>query len=118
LKNQVVLDNRRDVPEATIRRLPVYRHYLKQLESEGVVCVSCTQIANWLSFSPIQVRKDIEFTGVEGKPKIGYELKDLIAHIENFLCFNTKNEAVLIGAGHLGYALLGYHGFKENSDLK
>lgn len=113
MKNQVVLDSRRDVPEATIRRLPVYRHYLKQLESEGVVCVSCTQIANWLSFSPIQVRKDIEFTGVEGKPKIGYELKDLIAHIENFLCFHTKNEAVLIGAGHLGYALLGYHGFKE-----
>ncbi|MDD3923021.1 MAG: redox-sensing transcriptional repressor Rex [Endomicrobiaceae bacterium] len=113
MKNQLVLKNTKDVPEATIRRLPVYHHYLKQLENDGVVSVSCTQIANWLDFNPIQVRKDIEFTCVEGKPKIGYELKDLIAHIEEFLCFHIKNEAVLIGAGHLGYALLGYHGFKE-----
>ncbi|MBQ4178809.1 MAG: redox-sensing transcriptional repressor Rex, partial [Elusimicrobia bacterium] len=47
------------------------------------------------------------------KPKRGYNLKKLISAIEKFLGFYTKNEAVLIGAGHLGYALLGYHGFKE-----
>lgn len=101
------------VPEATLRRFPIYHHFLKQLEANGLVDVSCTQIANELELSPIQVRKDIEFTGIEGKPKIGYNLKDLINHIENLLGFHINNEAVLVGAGHLGYSLLGYHGFKE-----
>ena len=83
------------------------------MESDGVKEISSAQIAKFLGFNTIQVRKDIEATKIEGKPKRGYNLKKLISAIEKFLGFYTKNEAVLIGAGHLGYALLGYHGFKE-----
>ena len=108
-----VLNNKKEVSEATLRRFPFYHHYLKQLESEGVSEVSSAQIAKFLGFKTIQVRKDIESTNIEGKPKRGYNLKKLISHIEKFLGFHTKNEAVLVGAGHLGYSLLGYHGFKE-----
>jgi len=108
-----VLNKKKDISEATLRRFPFYHHYLKQLESEGVSEISSAQIAKFLGFNTIQVRKDIEATNIDGKPKRGYNLKKLIAHIEKFLGFCTKNEAVLIGAGHLGYSLLGYHGFKE-----
>lgn len=113
LKNQSVFDSTSDFSEPTLRRLPVYLQYLKTLETRNVSVVSCSQIAMDLNLNPIQVRKDIETTGVAGKPKVGYELKELIANIEKFLCCHIKNEAILVGAGHLGYALLGYHGFKE-----
>jgi len=113
LKNQDILTTMNDFSEPTLRRLPIYLQYLKGLESKNIQSISCSQIANDLNMNPIQVRKDIESTGVAGKPKVGYELKELIANIEKFLCCHIKNEAILVGAGHLGYALLGYHGFKE-----
>lgn len=113
MKKRTISDNKKDVPEATLRRLPLYHRYLKQLETEGVNKVSCTQIAKKLGLKTIKVRKDIEFTKIEGKPRIGYNLKNLIKHIENLLGFHLNNEAILIGAGHLGCSLLGYHGFKE-----
>ena len=113
MKNQDILNVMNDFSEPTLRRLPIYLQYLKGLESKNIQSISCSQIANDLNMNPIQVRKDIESTGVAGKPKVGYELKELIANIEKFLCCHIKNEAILVGAGHLGYALLGYHGFKE-----
>lgn len=113
MKRKSVLYNKKEASEATLRRLPFYHHYLKQLEAEGIKEISSAQIAKFLGFKTIQVRKDIESTKIEGKPKRGYNLKKLISAIEKFLGFYTKNEAVLVGAGHLGYALLGYHGFKE-----
>lgn len=112
MKNKSIC-NKKEVSEATLRRLPFYHHYLKQLEEDGVEEISSAKIAKFLGFKTIQVRKDIEFTNVEGKPKRGYNLKNLITHIEKFLGFYTNNEAVLVGAGHLGYSLLGYRGFKE-----
>ena len=48
-----------------------------------------------------------------GRPKIGYNREHLIADIKNFLGYGNSNDAVLIGAGKLGRALLGYSGFAE-----
>ncbi len=113
MKNNKSLCNKKAISEAALRRLPFYHHFLKQLECDGVKEISSAQIAKCLGFNTIQVRKDIEITDIKGKPKRGYNLKNLIEHIEKFLGFYIKNEAVLVGAGHLGYALLGYQGFKE-----
>ena len=113
MKKKSVPYNKKGISEATLRRFPFYHHYLKQLENYGVSEVSSAQIAKFLGFKTIQVRKDIEVTKIEGKPKRGYNLKKLISAIEKILGFYARNEAVLVGAGHLGYALLGYHGFKE-----
>lgn len=48
-----------------------------------------------------------------GRPKIGYNRAALVADIEQFLGYGNTNDAVLIGAGKLGRALLGYSGFAE-----
>ena len=48
-----------------------------------------------------------------GRPKIGYNRRDLINDIEQFLGYDNTNDAVLIGAGGLGGALMGYTGFAE-----
>ena len=99
--------------EPTLRRLPVYHHYLKKAQELGIKFISSTQIAAEFSASPVQVRKDLEATGIEGKPKVGYEVSSLLLAIEQFFGWKKLNLAVLVGAGHLGYALLGYKGFKD-----
>ena len=101
------------VPEPTLRRLPLYHRYLKGLLAKGADRVSCTDIGLELKLDPTQVRKDLEFTGVAGRPRVGYPLADMIEGIENFLGWNNVNEAFLVGAGNLGAALMGYRRFAE-----
>jgi redox-sensing transcriptional repressor len=101
------------IPEPSLRRLSIYYHLLQAMTLTGVKNVSCTQIAAALSLDPTQVRKDIETTGMAGKPKVGYPLTALVRWIETFLGLNHSNEAVLVGVGSLGSALLGYDKFRR-----
>jgi redox-sensing transcriptional repressor len=79
----------------------------------GIPHVSCSAIARALNLDPTQVRKDIEVTGIVGKPKVGYTTVILIRWIEDFLGWNNSKEAFLVGAGSLGSALLGYGKFRQ-----
>jgi len=102
------------IPEPTLRRLPIYYQYLKKMCNEQKIeYISATQIGGDLNIIPIQVRKDLEITDAVGKPKLGYNVIELMYAIENFLGWNNTTEAFLVGAGNLGSALLGYNGFKE-----
>ena len=103
-----------DIPEASLRRLPIYYRCLQEMVTAGVGNVSCTTLARTLGLDPTQVRKDIEMTGMAGKPKVGYPLAELVPWIENFLGWNCPKEAVLTGAGSLGTALLGYRKFRSH----
>src|SRR4051794_13462981 len=103
----------RTIPEASLRRLPIYHHLLQEMMLTEVTNVSCTAIAAALNLDSTQVRKDIEATGIVGKPKVGYPLVVLTRWIENFLGWNNTNIAVLAGTGSLGSALLGYERFRQ-----
>ncbi|MDR1352483.1 MAG: redox-sensing transcriptional repressor Rex [Treponema sp.] len=96
----------------SIRRLPSYLHIIKQLQREGDDYISGTVIAQELNLEPIQVRKDVALTGITGKPKKGYPISALITAIERFLCWNSIKDAVLVGAGNLGTALIGHREFQ------
>ena len=98
----------------TIRRLPSYLRLAKELLKTGESFVSATYFAEILDIDSIVVRKDIASTGSLGKPRIGFEILELINNIENFLGWNNPTEAFLVGVGHLGSALLGYSGFGDN----
>ncbi len=97
----------------TLRRLPKYIHLLKKMKQNNVKYVSATLIARELEIEAIQVRKDLSITGIVGKPKIGFGLNELILGIEKFLNWNIKEDAVLIGVGALGKAIIGYENFKN-----
>lgn len=100
--------------KATLRRLPSYLRYLYRLDKESVPTVSSTTIANGLGLNPVQVRKDIALvSSVAGKPKTGYATKELIADLESYLGYNNTRDAVLVGVGGLGRAILGYDGFRN-----
>ncbi|MBU0550096.1 redox-sensing transcriptional repressor Rex [Myxococcota bacterium] len=103
----------RSVPEPTLRRLPCYIHVLKKVEQLGRQSVSTSDISRELKLDPTQVRKDLSYTGIVGKPRVGYPLKDLIEAIEHFLGWDECTHACLVGVGHLGKALLGYNRFGE-----
>lgn len=75
--------------------------------------VSCTTIGRDLKFVPVQVRKDLQFTGVIGKPKVGYSVTELVVAIESFLGWDVVNQAVLVGVGNLGTAILGHERFSQ-----
>lgn len=101
------------IPQASLRRLPLYHHYLVDLQAKGVARVSTSLIGRELNLVPVQVRKDLQYTGIVGKPKTGYEVDELIHTIESFLGWNNVNEAFLVGAGNLGTALLGHERFSR-----
>ena len=100
------------IPKATLGRLPQYLQYLRSLP-ESHSTISATAIAKGLSLGDVQVRKDLAAVSGAGKPKIGYELSRLIADIEKHLGYESLTNAVLVGAGKLGRALLDYDGFEE-----
>ena len=103
-----------NVSKATIGRLPAYLRYLKEKELAGERTISSTAIAEDLKLNAVQVRKDLaEISTVAGKPKLGFEIADLIADINRFLGYDNVTDAVLVGAGGLGHALVGYGGFKN-----
>ncbi len=102
------------IPEPTLRRLPIYYQYLKKWHAETHLdYISSNQIGADLNVLPIQVRKDLEVTEAVGKPKLGYNVAELISTIEAFLGWDNTTDGYLVGVGNLGSALLGYQGFKE-----
>ncbi len=101
------------IPKATLGRLPMYLQYLKSLTVDQIRTISSTTIAKHLSLGEVQVRKDLASVSGRGKPKIGYEINKLISDIENQLGYTGFTNAVLVGAGKLGKALLDYDGFEE-----
>ena len=100
--------------KSTLKRLPFYLDLLKQKREQSIEYISSSQVAKELGLHDVQVRKDLATASkLGGKPKVGYEINELIRDIEGYLgCYNT-NKAVLVGVGSLGKALLGYKGFKD-----
>ena len=101
------------VSKAVLKRLPGYLAYLKSLQNQEYPYISATALANALGMGEVQVRKDLASVSDGGRPKIGYLRESLIDDIEQFLGYDNTNDAVLIGAGKLGQALMGYKGFQE-----
>ncbi|MGB8261069.1 MAG: redox-sensing transcriptional repressor Rex [Terracidiphilus sp.] len=101
------------IPQPSLSRLPQYHHYLTDLKAKGIERVSCSVIGRDLNLVPVQVRKDLQFTGIVGKPKTGYSVPELLQAIESFLGWNKVNEAFLVGVGNLGTALLGHERFSH-----
>ena len=100
------------IPKATLGRLPQYLEYLRSLP-EIRRTISATAIAKALTLGDVQVRKDLAAVSGAGKPKIGYKTDKLITDIECHLGYEMMTNAVLVGAGKLGRALLDYDGFEE-----
>ncbi len=106
-------ENQSILPEPTIRRLPWYLSYVRMLDNMQVEYVSSTQISKELNVQSSQIAKDLSFLNIRGKTRIGYEVKSLMTALEDFLGFNHQHDAVVIGTGSLGTALMQDRGLEN-----
>ena len=104
---------RKEISKSVLKRLPGYLAYLKSIPDGASPNISATALAGALGMGEVQVRKDLAMVSDGGRPKIGYRRESLIEDIEQFLGYDNTTDAVLIGAGKLGQALLDYKGFDE-----
>ena len=101
------------ISKATLGRIPRYLNFLKELSIDSVPYISATTISKELNLGEVQVRKDLAAVSGAGKPRLGYETEFLIEQLEDCLGYNQLTNAVLVGAGKLGRALLQYDGFEH-----
>ena len=95
---------------ATLGRLP---QYLRCVRNADVEKISAAQISRELGLGEVQVRKDLASVCTAGLPKVGYPVARLKRDMERALGVDTPMDAVIIGAGKLGAALMEYDGFLE-----
>ncbi len=105
----------RAVPLRIVRHFPLYLNWIKDKIANGVEFVSAAELADAMGFDPVVTRKELAITGVAGTSRKGFPAKELLSAITVCLGWDNFTEAVLVGAGSLGSALLGYQGFKENN---
>lgn len=110
--NKTQREGRREgIPYATIKRLPVYHRFLRDLSKKEVEKISSRELAVKMGINPSQLRQDLSYFGSFGQQGYGYRVDDLLREIGEILGLNRKLKMVLIGAGHLGTALANYEGF-------
>lgn len=100
-------------PEPTLRRLPWYLAYVSLLRGRNVEYVSSTTIAKALNVDSSQIAKDLSVLNIKGKTRIGYEVSTLEKALQEFLGFTSGHNAVMVGVGSLGSALIADTGLER-----
>lgn len=95
------------------RLMRYYRFLVESSARKSVHAVTSAEIADALDIDATQVRKDLAAIGLLGMGHVGFDVCEVCRAIRVVLGFDERQEAVLIGAGHLGGALLAYPGFAK-----
>jgi redox-sensing transcriptional repressor len=94
------------VSDAVIHRLPRYYRYLDDLYNRGVVRISSSSLGEKMDITASQIRQDLSCFGEFGQQGYGYNVAELRAEIGHILGVDVGHRLIIIGAGHLGHALL------------
>ncbi|MEU7630586.1 redox-sensing transcriptional repressor Rex [Nocardia sp. NPDC049220] len=103
----------KDIPQATVARLATYLRVLAMLADDGVAIVSSEELAVAAGVNSAKLRKDLSFLGPNGVRGVGYDVAKLRSRVEDVLGLSEGHRVVLVGAGNLGRALVGYRGFQR-----
>ncbi|HNT30429.1 MAG TPA: redox-sensing transcriptional repressor Rex, partial [bacterium] len=63
---------------------------------------------------PDTVRQDMRVLKYHGSPNAGYQVAELLEHLQRYLHVTAKNRVAIVGLGNLGKALLRYYKNKES----
>lgn len=99
--------------QGTLQRLPQYLIMLKSEAQVGHLAVTADEIGEVVGVSPSQVRHDLSACGLNRAPGESYDGKELMALIEHALGYDDISNAVIVGAGQLGRALLSYSNYSD-----
>lgn len=110
----MTVSNSGKVPVPTLERLATYLRFLIDLEQSRVETISSAEVERQTGINAAQFRKDLSYFGEFGKPGVGYNVPDLQNRIARILKIDREQRIILVGAGNLGSALVGYPGLKEH----
>ena len=102
---------RRDIPDATVARLPEYLRALTGLAERGISSVSSEELAAAAGVGSAKLRKDLSHLGSYGVRGVGYEVEFLAYEISRQLGLTQDWPVAIVGLGNLGHALAAYSGF-------
>jgi redox-sensing transcriptional repressor len=103
----------RNIPEATVARLPVYLRALVALADQGLSICSSNDLASAAGVNPAKLRKDLSYLGSYGTRGVGYDIEYLRYHVARALGQTQDWDVVIVGVGRLGSALCAYNGFSS-----
>lgn len=101
------------VPVPTLERLATYLRFLGDWEQANIDTISSAEVERQTGINAAQFRKDLSYLGEFGKPGVGYNVSDLHRRIASKLKIDREQRVILVGAGNLGSALVGYPGLSE-----
>ncbi|MBE7371514.1 redox-sensing transcriptional repressor Rex [Dermacoccus barathri] len=101
---------RRDIPDATVNRLPVYLRVLREVATDGHTTISSETLAEQSGVSSAKLRKDLSALGSYGVRGVGYDVATLAGHITGALGLERQWAVAIVGMGNLGRALATYGG--------
>jgi len=102
---------RREIPDATVARLPEYLRALTDVAERGISSVSSEELAAAAGVRSTQLRKDLSHLGSYGVRGVGYEVEHLALEISRALGLTQDWPVAIVGMGNLGRALAAYSGF-------
>ncbi len=103
----------RDIPEATVARLPVYLRALTSLADEGTATCSSEDLATVVGVNSAKLRKDLSHLGSYGTRGVGYDVEYLRYQIAREIGLTQDWPVIIVGIGNLGHALASYSGFRS-----
>ena len=102
-----------EIPRKAVYRLSLYYRALQRLKANAVETVSSAALSKAAGVKPTQLRKDLAYFGQLGTRGLGYSVEHLTQKLMEVLGTARLQPVVLVGVGHLGSALVRYHGFEK-----
>ena len=103
----------KEISQAVISRLPRYFRYLGDLKDEGIERISSQELSDIMKVTASQIRQDFNNFGGFGQQGYGYNVGFLYEEIGKILGLDKEHNLIIIGAGHLGQALVNYMNFER-----
>lgn len=95
-----------NISNKVMGRLTRYRALLTDYFPKEKAYVFSHELAAMMGLSASQVRRDLMCLGYYGVPRYGYEVFELIKHINQVLDASKLHNVAVVGAGNLGRALM------------
>lgn len=106
-------DISKKVSVEVVKRLPRYYRYLRDLADNGVTRISSQVLGEKMNITASQIRQDLNCFGGFGQQGYGYNVEALYNAIGEILGIHNGHKIIVVGAGHLGQALINYKSFEK-----
>lgn len=110
------MNDKKVMPKATAKRLPLYLRYLKMLDDSEVVRIKSREFSELTQIPSATIRRDFSHLGELGRSGYGYDVPYLIEVFSYILNTQEEKRIALVGCGNLGRALA-RNNFRRNENL-